>query len=190
MRLTTVVLFLVAASTTFRPSPQSQPASTVQPLILGNLVEGIYSNTVLGLKLELPTDWQIDNLAESEDFSRHLPGRMHLRLKLNGDWILLSATPLDPDEKLQEVFHISLKGAIDGGGFHTVGKQTTEIRDGCEMLGQKLTRKLRSGPESGVYRGLTSRGYYISVLHFGPPNTEEGREGIVKNLQILSDDSR
>jgi hypothetical protein len=189
MRLTTVVLILVAALATFRPGPQSQATSPVQPAILGNLVQGTYSNAVLGVKLELPSDWQIDNLGESEDFSRHLPRRMHLRFKSNEDWILLGASPIDADEKLQQVFDASLLGAKDGGGFHAVGKQTKETRDGYEVLSQKLTRKLNSGPESGVYRGLASRGYYISVLHFGPPKTEEGREGIVKSLHILPDHS-
>jgi len=189
MRLTTVALILVAASTSFRPSPQSQPTS-VQPAILGNLVQGTYSNTVLGVKFELSTDWQIDNPGESEDLSRHFPRRMHLRFKSNEDWIILSASPIEPDEKLQHVFRISLMGAKDGGGFHAVGEQTKEIRDGCEVLSQKLTRGLSSGPAIGVYRGFFSRGYYLSVLHFGPLSTEEGREGIVKNLHILSDDSR
>src|ERR1700682_3903433 len=114
MRLTTVPLILVAASTSFRPSPQSQPTS-VQPAILGNLVQGTYSNTVLGVKFELPADWQIDNLDESEDLSRHFPRRMHLRFKSNEDWIILSASPIEPDEKLQHVFRISLMGAKDGG---------------------------------------------------------------------------
>jgi hypothetical protein len=115
---------------------------------------------------------------------------MHLRFKSNEDWIILSASPIEPDEKLEHVFRISLMGAKDGGGFQTVGKQTKEVRDGYEVLSQKLTRRLSSGPATGVYRGFFSRGYYISVLHFGLPSTEEGREGIVKNLHILSDDSR
>jgi hypothetical protein len=190
MRLTTVVLTLLVASTTFRPGLQSQATPAAQTPILGNLVQGTYSNTILGIKFELPADWQIDNLDESEDLSRHFPRRMHLRFKSNEDWIILSASPIEPDEKLQHVFRISLMGAKDGGGFHAVGEQTKEIRDGYEVLGQKLTRRLSSGPAIGVYRAFFSRGYYISVLHFGPPSTEEGRERIVKNLHILSDDSR
>jgi hypothetical protein len=190
MRLTTVVLTLVVASIVFRLDPQSQPTPPGQPAILGNFVHGTYSNTVLGLKFELPADWQIDNLSESEDFSRHLPQRMRLRFKSNEDWILLSASPLDPDENLQEVFDISLKGAIDGGGFHAVGKPAKETRKGWEVFSQKLSRKLKSGPEIGVYRGLVSRGHYISVLHFGPPNTEEDRERILKSLAIVQADGR
>jgi hypothetical protein len=157
---------------------------------LGNLVQGTYTNTVLGLKLELPTGWQIDNPGESEDLSRHFPRRMHLRFKSNEDWIILSASPIEPDEKLQHVFRISLMGAKDGRGFQTVGKQTKEVRDGYEVLSQKLTRRLSSGPAIGVYRAFFSRGYYVSVLLFGPPSKEGGRVEIVKNLHILSDDSR
>jgi len=84
----------------------------------------------------------------------------------------------------------SLNLVEDRGGFQTVGKQTKEVRDGYEVPSQKLTRRLSSGPAIGVYRAFFSRGYYVSVLHFGPPSTEEGREGIVRNLHILSDDSR
>jgi len=189
MRLTTVVLTLLVASITFRPGPQSQPTPPVQPPILGNLVQGTYSNTILGIKFELPTVWQINNLSEAEDYSRAYPRRMHLRFKSNEDWIILSASPIEPDEKLQHVFHISLMGAKDGGGFHAVGEQTKEIRGGYEVFSQKLTRRLSSGSAIGLYRGFFSRGYYISVLYFGPPSTEEGREGIVKNLHILSDHS-
>jgi hypothetical protein len=115
---------------------------------------------------------------------------MHLRFKSNEDWIHLSAAPLDPDENLQEVFDISLKGAIDGGGFHAVGQPAKETRKGWEVFSQKLSRKLKSGPEIGVYRGFASPGHYISVLHFGPPNTEEDRERILKSLDIVQVDAR
>ncbi len=189
MRSTVLVAVLLAAFS-HSAFAQSQPTVPASPPILGNFTQGKYSNPTLGIQFQLPEGWQIDNIAESERFSSQLPRRMHLHFKSNDDAISLSASPLDPDEKLGGVFGISLRGVMDGGGFQTVGKRTKETWQGGEMINQKLKRKLPSGTETGTYRAFSLRGFYISILDFGPPATEAAREGVVKSLQPFTDDHK
>jgi hypothetical protein len=49
---------------------------------------------------------------------------------------------------------------------------------------QKLDRKVSAGRETAVYVGFFNRGYYVSILLFGPPNTEQYRTAIIKSLNI------
>jgi len=65
---------------------------------------------VLRIALELPPSWQIANLAESEEFSRRLPRRMNLWFRSDDDSLLVAAFPVEPDEKLDEVYKVSLLG--------------------------------------------------------------------------------
>jgi hypothetical protein len=69
------------------------------------------------------------------------------------------------------------------GGFKKVGKQTRETRDGHEVMSQELSK----GPVSAMYLGFFNRGYYVSILLFGPHNPDEHRAAIVKSLIILPD---
>lgn len=184
MRFRLSVLSLVAALVILHLDAQSPPAQTSRPAILGDFVQGKYSNTVLGVMLEFPVNWQVDDPDESEQFSRSLPRRMHLRFKSSEDRVLLSASPVTGDEKLYEVFASSFMGARDAGGFKVVGKQMSAKIDGCEVLSQTVSMKSKAGNRFGVYRGFFSHAYYVSVLHLGPQSTEEAREAIVANLHI------
>jgi hypothetical protein len=139
----------------------------------------------LGIELELPVNWGIDNLREAEEYSQSNPDEMILRFRSGQDSINLSATALAAFEKLPHVFDISLKGAMDGGRLTAVGGQVKETRDGVEILSQKLGRTAKSGPQLAVFLGFFSRGYFISILHIGPAGTEEDREEILKRLHIL-----
>lgn len=163
---------------------QSPPAQTSRPEILGDFVQGRYSNTVLGVTLKFPTNWEIDNPDEAEQASRSLPRRMHLRFRSSEDLVFLSASPVTPDEKLDWVFAASFAGARDAAGFKTVGQQMTTNIDGCEVLSQAVSMKSKAGNRFGVYRGFFSHGYFVSVLHLGPQSTEETREAIVVNMHI------
>ena len=66
---------------------------------------------------------------------------MRLHFGSSEGLLLLNASPVGPDEKLAEVFGVSLMGARDGGGFDVAGKEVTTNIDGCEVLSQKLRRK-------------------------------------------------
>jgi hypothetical protein len=184
MRFRLAVFSFLAALVILDCDAQSPPAQTSRPAILGDFLQGNYSNTVLGVMLEFPTNWQVDDPHESERFSRSLPRRMHIGFKSSADLVLLSASPVTPDEKLDEVFAASFMGARDAGGFKVVGKQMSTNIDGCEVLSQTVRIKSKAGNRSGVYRGFFSRGYYVSVLHLGPQSTEEAREAIVANLHM------
>jgi len=187
MRSQLVVFCAVATlALHINPNAQSQSTSPGSPVILGSLAQGKYSNEMLGIALELPPRWQTDDLAESEAFSRSLPRRMHLRFRSDDDGLLVAAYPVDPDEKLDEVYKVSLLGVRDGGGFQTTGKQIKTNIDGCEVRFQELRRKSEQGDQFGVYRGFFSRGYYVSILHFGPQRTAETREAILRSLRIQS----
>jgi len=89
---------------------RSQSTPPGRPVILGSFVQGQYSNEVLRIALELPPSWQIANLAESEEFSRRLPRRMNLWFRSDDDSLLVAAFPVEPDEKLDEVYKVSLLG--------------------------------------------------------------------------------
>ena len=188
MQLTAVTAILLALSLNLAPS-QSSTASPSKPAILGNLSQGKYSNPVLGIQFELPAGWQIDDPEGSEKFSKQLPSRMHLHFTSGDDQIFLSATPLEPDEKLGSVFGISLRGVSDAAGLHTAAKRTKDTWEGHEMLSQKVNRKVQTGTETGVYRGFALKGFYISILDLGPVSTETVREGIIKTLHTLPGDS-
>jgi hypothetical protein len=186
MRLRLIVFSFVAALVILRLDAQSSPAQTNRPAILGDFVQGKYSNTVLGVMLEFPTNWDADDPDESEQFSRSLPRRMHLRFKSSEGRVLLSASPVTPDEKLSAVFAASFMGARDAAGFKVVGKLMSTNIDGCEVLSQTVRLTSKAGNRFGVYRGFFSHGYYVSVLHLGPQSTEETREAIVVKLHIQS----
>jgi hypothetical protein len=183
-----LVVFGAAASLALyvNITARSQSTPPGRPVILGSFVQGKYSNEVLRIALELPPSWQIANLAESEEFSRRLPRRMNLWFRSDDDSQLVAASPVEPDEKLDEVYKVSLLGVQDGGRFHTTGGQVRNKIDGCEVLFQRIRRRSEQGDQFGVYRGFFSRGYYVSILHFGPKRTEETREATVRSLRIQS----
>ena len=183
-----LVVFCVAATLALQVdiNAQSQSTSPGRPAVLGSFVQGKYSNEVLSIALELTPSWEIYDLAESERFSRSLPRRMHLWFRSEHDALLVSAFPVEPDEKLDEVYDVTLMGVRDGGGFQTTGKQVRTNIDGCEVLFHKLRRRSEEGDQFGVYRGFFLRGYYISILHYGPKRTEETREAMLRSLRINS----
>jgi hypothetical protein len=184
MRFRLAVFSFVTALAILHVDAQSPPAQTSRPAILGEFAQGKYSNTVLGVMLEFPINWQVDDLESSEQFARSTPRQMFLGFKSSEDRVLLFADPVTPDEKLNRVFAASFMGARDGWGFKVVGKQMSSNIDGCEVLFQTVSLKSKAGKRFGVYRGFFSHGYYVSVLHLGPQNTDKAREAIVTNLHI------
>jgi hypothetical protein len=185
MRLRLVIFSFASALIIPHLDAQSPPAQVsgplaAEPAIMGELLQGRYSNTILGVTLEFPANCQIEDLEGSESFSRELPRRMHLHFKCGEDRVLLAAFPVTPDEKLDNVFRVSFMGVRDAGGFQAVGKQMSTNIDGCEVLSQNVRRE----SESGVYRGFFSHGYYVTVLHFGPKSTEGAREANVLTLSV------
>jgi hypothetical protein len=183
MRSLTAFFFCVLASISslFAAPPSSQ--ETDRPAILGDFVEGKYTNKVLGIAWDLGPAWQVANPGEAEKWSRRFP--RDLRLKFNSDQgtLLLSATWLEPDEKLEGVFKISLMGMRDAG-VQLVGKAMISNLDGYEVLSQKLRLKSKAGEQFGVYRGFFVPGYYVAITQWGLQTTDENGEAILKNLHI------
>ena len=182
MKLTTALLIVLLGSKNVPPSCQSSGAAMADSKDLGALADGKYSNDVLGIRLDLPSGWEIDRPGDHPEPR----GELLIRLSAQIDRMFVSGTWLAPDEKLDEVFHWSLQGAIDGGRFKTVGAHVREARDGHELLIQKLQRTVRSGQVTAVYIGFFNRGYYTSILLFGPAKTEESRAAILKSLTLIA----
>jgi hypothetical protein len=182
MKLTIVVLVALLGWQARLSFQEPSVPSTVDSENSGMLADGKYLNEVMGLRLELPTDWKIVPTNNSER-----PQHVVLCFSSQFDQMVLAGTAVAPDEILSEVFHWELEGTIDGGEFKTVGKQIRESRDGHEVFTQKLDRRVSSGRETAFYVGFFNRGYYVSILLFGPPNTEGNRAAIIKSLNILSD---
>lgn len=185
MKLTIVVLVALLGWQASLSFQEPSVPSTVDSESLGILADGKYLNEVVGLRLDLPIGWKIVPTNYSER-----PRHVVLHFSSQFDRMMLTGTGVAPDEILSGVFHWELQGTIDGGQFKTVGKQIRESRDGHEVFTQKLDRKVSSGRETAVYVGFFNRGYYVSILLFGPPNTEESRAAIIKSLNILSDTAK
>jgi hypothetical protein len=185
MKLTTALLIVLLGSKNVPPSCQSSGAAMADSKDLGALADGKYSNDVLGIRLDLPSGWEIDRPGDHPEPR----GELLIRLSAQLDRMIVSGTRLDPDEQLSETFHWSLRGGADGGGFKTVGAQVHETRDGHELLSQKLKRTDQSGQVTAVYVGFFNRGYYTSILLLGPAKTEESRAEILKSLTLLASPS-
>ena len=170
MRLLAIVLALVASSTILPIKTQSPSDDSVRVTIQEHFTK------VSGVTLDLPADWSVEHFEHKSD--------TYLYLRSGNDRMTLTETSLIPGEELHHAFKISLMGLHDGGGFIAVGEQTTTTVDKCDVVVQQLSKKTKTGDQFGVFRGFFSHDVYVQILHFGPKNTMEARESILKSLHI------
>jgi hypothetical protein len=132
MKLTTALLVVLLGSKNVPPPCQFSGATMADSKDFGVLSDGKYSNDVFGIRLDLPSGWQIDPRSDHSEPC----GELLIRLSAQLDRMIVSGTRIDPEEQLSETFHWSLRGAADGGRFKTAGAQVHETRDGHELLSQ------------------------------------------------------
>jgi len=162
------------------------PASDTRPAILGSLENGKYSNLMIGFELELDSACTFVDEARAVAWSTQLSQRLSLALRCGDNLFLLSSFPVHADEEinLKRDAQVSLRGAMDGGGFKKHGGWQNRSVSGTEVLLQELNRHGALGQELGFYHAFMIGRRYVSILTIGPETNKAELGQVTARLRI------
>ena len=148
----------------------AQSPTATRPAILGSLERGKYSNPMIGFELQMDPACTFADEARAIAWSTQFSQRLSLALRCGDNLFLLSSFPVHADEKIdvKRDAQVSLRGAMDGGGFKKHGGWLKRTVSGTEVLVQELSRHGDSGQELGFYYAFVIGRRYVSILTIGP----------------------
>jgi len=115
-----------------------------------------------------------------------MPQRLSLSLPCGDNLFLLVSYPIHADEKvdLEANAQVSLRGAMDGGGFKKHGGWQNRTVSATQILVQELSRHSDSGQEIGFYHAFMIGRRYVSILTIGPAANKPELSQVTSKLTI------